>query len=78
MALYKVEKSNEKKRMYYVTKEYLPCTVNYWERCKRESKKDKVKVRYIVKPKKKDIDSKVVNAIFEFSDGDVWYYSLLE
>lgn len=78
MSLYKVEKSNVKKKQYFVCFEDLPSSVSFWERCKEQSKKDKIKVRYIVKPNKKVENAKVVNVIVEYPTGEVWYYTLKE
>ena len=78
MSLYKVEKSNVKKKQYFTCFEDLSSSVLFWEQCKEQSKKDKIKVRYIAKLSKKVKNAKVVNAIFEFPDGDVWYYTLKE
>lgn len=78
MALYKVEKSNVKKKRYFTCFEDLSSSVLFWEKCKEQSKKDKIKVRFIAKPNKKVKNAKVVNAIFEYQNGDVWYYTLKE
>lgn len=78
MALYKVEKSNVKKKQYFTCFEDLSTSVSFWQKCKEDSKKDKIKVRFIAKPNKKVKNAKVVNAIFEYQNGDVWYYTLKE
>lgn len=78
MSLYRVEKSNVKKKQYFTCFEELSSSVSFWERCKEQSKKDKIKVRYIVKPNKKVDNAKVVNAIVEYPTGEVWYYTLKE
>lgn len=72
---YKVEKSHVKKRYYKVTYDYLPSDISFWEENKKSSRKDKIKLRYIVKPKKV-VNGEVVNAIVEFPDGSCWYYTL--
>lgn len=78
MAIYKVEKNNVKKKQYFTCYEELSTSVLFWGKCKEQSKKDKIKVRYIVKPNKKVDNAKVVNAIVEYPTGEVWYYTLKE
>ncbi len=78
MAKYKLEKTNVKKKFYKLEYVDLPSDDMFWFDSKKQSKKDKIKVRYIALPGKYRNTKKVVHAIVEFPDNDCWYYTLLE
>lgn len=77
MALYKVEKYNKKTKFYKEELVKLSSSVSFWSNAQLQSRKDKIRVRYISKPTRIGLNRKVVNAFVEFPDGECWEYQLI-
>ncbi len=78
MGKYKVEKYNKRTKFYKEEIVNLSTSLLFWINCQMQSAKDNIKVKYISKPTRNDLNRKVVFASVEFPDGECWVYTLIK